>query len=101
VLAPIAAITVEDPHAAYAVLSAWVRAERLPERVFNDDVCPAAYQVPNSASLLCSVHLVAPQRRHKPTARAAALSPTGAGQVIVRVGVMTVVMDHRQAWETQ
>jgi hypothetical protein len=100
VLAPIAAITVEDGRAAHALLEAWVRAEPLARRVFVD-APSGAYLTPGTASLLCSVHLNGPQSRHTPRARAAHLSPLGAGQVILRIGVMTVIMDHRQAWVAQ
>jgi hypothetical protein len=102
VMIPGAVITLADADAAVGVFRAWHEAKVTARRAFTGDPQDAArlYEQP-AQRVLAAVLLTGKQSGPTILGKAPKASPSGCGQVVVRIGRLTIVCDDKAAWETQ
>lgn len=101
VMLPGAVITIADKTALAAVYRAMTEAAAIAESAFADARrSPKRYRQATQR-VFGSVLLTGTQTGFAVTGKAPAVSPSGAGQVIVRFGLATIVCDDRAAWDSE
>lgn len=101
-LIPGAAITIADQRAARTAYHLWAEARRVARRTFaGAKVTTMTFPQPPQL-VTAAVLLRGDQRRAVAvTGRAPSVSPSGVGQLAVRIGALTIACDDRAAWESQ
>lgn len=100
VLIPGAVITITDRSAALGLFKAWVEAGMIARRVLTSRDSARAYRSPRPV-VYAAVRASGEQPAPQVMGRTPAQSPSGCGQIAVRVGRLTIVCDDRAAWLVQ
>lgn len=100
VMIPGLVITVTDPQAIWCIWKAWMEAMRIAPKVFNGLTAPA-YQVSPVTRLYASVAITGWQPGRQVQGKAHNHSPSGCGELRVRVGGLTIIMDDQAAYDRQ
>lgn len=97
---PGAVITLADKQAVHGLFIAWAEAAATASRLGLHDRPHLRYKKP-AQRVIAAVLVTGKQPRATILGRAAASSPSGAGQMVVRVGRLTFVCDDLVSWEGQ
>ncbi|MFV2172313.1 hypothetical protein ACFHW2_11975 [Actinomadura sp. LOL_016] len=100
VLIPGAVITITDGEAAKALFKAWVEARLIARQVMTHKGAARSYGNPRPL-IHSAVRVDGPQPVPLVAGKTPSQSPSGCGQIAVRVGRFTIVCDDRAAWQTQ
>jgi hypothetical protein len=102
VMIPGGVITLADAEAAVGVFRAWHEARAVARKVFTGDTKEAARLYEQAAQrVLAAVLLTGTQPGPTVLGKAPKASPSGCGQVVVRIGRLTIVCDDKAAWDIQ
>ncbi|MFG2002308.1 hypothetical protein ACGFNU_24460 [Spirillospora sp. NPDC048911] len=100
VMLPGAVITLTDLTAARALYSAWIEGRLMSRRTFRETWPARSYQAP-AQTVTAAVRISGKQPEPVIFGKVPVHSPSGRGQVVVRVGALTIVCDDRFAWDSQ
>ncbi|MEU3904064.1 hypothetical protein AB0F20_09620 [Streptomyces goshikiensis] len=98
---PAARIRIRHPQALYAAVTGWYEAERLAGKTFSPTVVPHSAPPQTDAETAAHVAFNGPVPGPQVDARAAAVSLSGAGQVRVQVGPLSITTGDRAAFQAQ
>ncbi|MGI5223533.1 hypothetical protein [Actinoallomurus sp. CA-142502] len=102
VMMPGAVINVTDRKALSGVYGAWVEAGVIALNVFTGDRRAVRQYVSRVPQRILGVVKISGRQPHPTIAgKAPEISPSGCGQLVIRLGHLTIVCDDRTAWESQ
>lgn len=98
---PTARIRIKHPQALYAAVTGWFEAERLARKTFSPTVVPHSAPPPVDSEAAAHIAFNGPVPGPQVDTRAAAVSLSGAGQVRVQVGPLSITTGDLAAFQDQ